>query len=232
MFYRSLAFTACILFSFNASATSISDFNFWSEVYPIEGQSCISEVRENCEVITASGLSGTFAVDLSALDAYGNGTIQFTDLLAFNATNGFSSWTLANVSQGEVVFEHGNIRDLSLRAAQDFSAGWDERADGGGETLILGPLHLYDGTVVAGSSSSPSMPGPYCPISQVYYYPTRACPEGEEAVAVFTLGLKAYYQAVHFQAVPVPAAVWLFSSALLGLVGFKRRCQQPFIVGG
>jgi hypothetical protein len=49
---------------------------------------------------------------------------------------------------------------------------------------------------------------------------------GTEDDAVFCGNLATWVATSNVSAVPVPAAVWLFGSGLIGLVGFARREKQ------
>jgi hypothetical protein len=196
-----------------AHAASISSFAFHSAT-----SDCISEITTHCTDIFANGLSGAFQVDLDMLDATGNGGIAWNDFLGFEGTNSVSSWNAGNLSAGGVQFENWMIVEFGIAAAPDFGTGWDWPTDGGGEILLM------DGFGVSAFNpaftNASSSPGLYCPATGEWN-PAGDCPGG--SVEVYTVGIEASYAAPVIQQVPVPAALWLFGSGILGLALAGRR---------
>jgi hypothetical protein len=157
-------------------------------------------------------------VDLSVLDTSGNGSISWNDFLNFDATNSVSSWSLTNLTDGGVIFNNWMVSDFGIKAFPDYSNGW-KFSDGGGESLTITGFGIL--ASVPAFSGASSMPGEYCPSTEGWYPNLEPCPGG--AVNVWTYGISADYTKPVISAIPVPAAVWLFGSGLVGLVGFARR---------
>ena len=209
----SVCATALYFFSIASHASMISAFSFHSDT-----TSCESEIQSNCIDIFEHGLSGTFQVDLEALNASGNGWISWKDFLGFDATNSVSSWTLGNLSDGSVAFSNWMVIDLVIDAFPDFNNGWNLETDGGGESLKIGGLGLYK--QFDPFSNASSTPGTYCP-SNGQFLPQDLCPV--EAAIVDTLGISAEYTEPVVKAVPAPSVIWLFGIGLIGLIGFSKR---------
>jgi hypothetical protein len=205
----------------SAHAASISVFSFQSTT-----TECFSEISTDCLDINANGLSGTFQIDLGMLDASGNGGIPWNDFINFDATNSVSSWGSANLRGGGILFNNWTVADLGIDAYPDFSNGWDRNVDGGGEALLIRGFGISSS--VPAESGSASLPGQYCPSTGVWTdsLPGYVCPGG--AVNVFTLGIQATYTAPVIQAVPIPAAIWLFGSGLLVLMRVRRGRAERF----
>ena len=182
----------------------------------------VSEISTNCTDIYTNGLSGAFMVDLSVLDTSGNGSISWNDFLNFDATNSVSSWNLASLRDGGVLFNNWMVVDFGIDAHPDYSDGWPDGDRGGGFLLISGfGVDAYSSPAHSGASS---LPGAYCPSTEEWYqwYPNiESCPGG--TVDVWTYGISADYTKPVISAIPVPAAVWLFGSGLVGLIGIARR---------
>ena len=167
----------------------------------------------------SNGLSGTFRVDLSVLDTSGNGSIPWNDFLNFDATNSVSSWNLANLRDGGVLFSNGTIIDFGIDAYPDYSNGWDWRSDGGGELLLINGFGVS--AAVPAITNASSGPGEYCPTTGEWYPNLEPCPGG--TVIVSTLGIQAEYSLPVIQAIPIPPSLYLLGSGLLGLIGIARR---------
>lgn len=199
----------------SAHAASISTFSFQSAT-----TGCFSEDSTDCLNIQANGLSGTFQIDLDVLDVAGNGSIPWNDFISFAATNSVSSWATTNLRDGGILFNNWMVTELGIDAYPDFSNGWDRNVDGGGESLLIRGFGVTSS--VPAISNSASFPGQYCPSTGIWIdsVPGSECPGG--AVNVFTLGMEATYAAPVIQAIPIPAALWLFGSGLLVLVRVSR----------
>lgn len=218
--FRLLSSVSAVVFSFvttsSHAAGLISTFSFDSMT-----TSCVSEISANCLDINTNGLSGTFQVDLGALDAYGKGSISWNNFINFDATNSVSSWSLANLRDGGLLFNNWMVTDFGIDAFPDYSNGWDRLADGGGELLLIRGFGVSASAPAFSNASS--LPGSYCPSTGAFVNPNTAggCPGG--TVLVNTLGIQARYAVPVIQAVPIPAALCLFGSGLLGLAGIAKR---------
>lgn len=206
--------TCFVVVSLYANAALASTFTFQSET-----TYCISEISTNCSDINTNGLSGALMVDLSVLDTSGNGSISWNDFLSFDATNSVSSWNLASLRDGGVLFNNWMVVDFGIDAVPDYSDGWPE-GDSGGESLLISGFGVDAYSSPANSGAS-SLPGAYCPSTGGWYPDFEPCPGG--TVNVWTYGISADYTKPVISAVPVPAAVWLFISGLVGLVGFVGK---------
>ena len=199
-------------FPFPSQAALITTFSLHAAT-----SSCISELGTNCTAINSHGLTGTFQVDLDALDASGSGSIAWDSFLDFAATNSISSWDLGNLKAGGISFTNGAVSDFGIDAFPDYSTGWDYTTDGGGELLLISGFGVTASAPAVTNASS--TPGQYCPSTGEWN--VANCPGG--SVTVSTLGIQATYTSPVIQAVPVPAALWLFIPGLAGLVSIARR---------
>jgi hypothetical protein len=216
MAFKILIGTVCTclaLITLNANAALVSAYTFQSDT-----TDCISEITQNCTDVYAHGLTGNFTLDLDALDGSGNGSITWDQFLNFSATNSVSNWGVTNLTDGGVTFTNWEIVDFGIKAFPDYSNAWDY-SDGGGENLIIAGFGIT--WPVPASSGAPSVSGigNYCNSTGEYF--PESCPE--DAVTVSTYGISPDYAELDIQAVPIPAAVWLFGSGLIGLIGLARR---------
>lgn len=195
-------------------AVMISSFSFQSAA-----TICFSEDSANCQDISTYGLSGTFQLDLSVLDASGAGSIPWNNFIDFNATNSVSNWSLSNLRDGGVLFSNGKIVDFGIDAYPDYSNGWSWTSDGGGELLLLSGFGVTAPGAAPAFTQASSGSFQFCPSTGEF--DPGICPGG--TVGVMTLGIQAEYTAPMIQAIPVPAALWLFGSGLLGLTAAARR---------
>ena len=104
------------------------------------------------------------------------------------------------------------VSGLSLQAGDDWV-----------NSLIV-PLALYDAGTEEGTIPVMSNPetSPHMPISLISYDEITGdyLPSGEEhIVGAFT------FELIHVSEVPLPAAMWLFVSGLLGLVSYRHKKQ-------
>lgn len=204
----------------SAQAASVSVFSFQSAT-----TECFSEISTDCLAINAHGLSGALQIDMGMLDASGNGSIAWNDFINFAATNSVSSWGSADLRGGGILFNNWMVADLGIDAHPDFSNGWNRDLDGGGEALLVRGFGVS--ASAPAESGSASFPGQYCPSTGVWTdsMPGYDCPGG--VVNVYTLGIQASYASPVLQAVPIPAAIWLFGSGLLLLMRFNRGRAEP-----
>ena len=99
-----------------------------------------------------------------------------------------------------------------------------------------GYLYYYGAGTTLGGGVTPASPGPFSNVQDAFYLSSTEFGPNPSNVARFNFGNGAqgfgskvitfYGWAVHsgdVSAVPVPAAVWLFGSGLLGLIGVARR---------
>ena len=187
MIFKSIIGVTCFCLaaaSLSAYSALVSSFTFQAET-----TYCISEISSDCTDIFTNGLSGDFSVDLSFLDASGNGNITWNNFLDFDATNSVSSWSLANITDGGVDFNNWMFTDFGIEALPDFSNGWVSPTDGGGEKLVITGFGVSNSAPA--SSWASSNPGEYCPSTDQYYPNLEPCPGG--TVYVETYGISADY---------------------------------------
>jgi hypothetical protein len=97
-----------------------------------------------------------------------------------------------------------------------------------------GHLYLYGAGTTLRSGVAPASPGPFTDVQPNFHWSGTEFAADPSTAFVFSVGIQLAGDknvpfvawAVHsgdVSAVPVPAAVWLFGSGLLGLIGIGRR---------
>jgi len=145
-----------------------------------------------------NAISQTGGVNLGAAQAAG--AIDNTWSFGGNTGNHFTAGTLAIVDDGAV----DGIASLD---------GTNWRVEWNGGDINMGS---------GGSGTMAVVCGNECAVGDTYVL--------DYSAVVPTGGFKNFFYTLHLEgtvsAVPVPAAVWLFGSGLLGLVGVARRKRQ------
>lgn len=231
MLKNTLPLAALIIFSSALQASTISSYQFSADSI-----SCGSEANFICPLIATPGLVGSFDVDLALLDASASGTIGWDNFMSFTATNGVDTWRTESLKDGGLVFENGAIVDFGVYTVPD----WFLIEVTAGEihpgvpkidpTTARGWLQLegagFESRNGDNRTSASSLGGLYyCPESGAYVgNPESVCLLG--AIKTSSLGYYDILGDVSISAVPIPAAAWLFGSALIGLFGVKRQKQS------
>jgi hypothetical protein len=186
------------------------------------------------------GGSGTFAIANSAVTA--NNLVMFSDLefLSFEANFSVSTGDSSTFTLGIDDFEEGDTRERGLlfdgsaaplrfdrpttidsnsRSMCDPSC---EPALGGRATVSLlddntfQVVYLDDGTVTTRSDAL-VLEEPFTPLAGGWTYGKGT------GVGGSGIGTGGYYQ---LSEIPIPAAIWLLGSGLLGLIGIARRKKR------
>lgn len=177
-----------------------------------------------------STTSGQFAVNWDLVvnpDPYITGALTITNLstsalnftvsLMLPVTPAFSSGLMGG-SIDATVFDHNNNGTATLRPqTNDSTPIYFGRIDGVNELLMFAQVVTCGGAGCSGNSGESQMP-PSIPVTNI---DTNI---GTQLKFNLSAGDRVTF-ATHFEVlpVPVPGAAWLMGSALLGLVGARRR---------
>jgi hypothetical protein len=158
-------------------------------------------------------ISWTANANINGLDTWGNQDAWVAGL----DINGVTGWRLPNMDV--------NGDNTAVKCSSDQAACKDNE---------YGHLYFYGAGTVFGSGITASSPGPFSNVlSNAWYWASNRSGVGAKDLFIFTSGTNGgdtagswAAWAVHdgnVSTVPVPAAVWLFGSGLLGLIGVARR---------
>jgi hypothetical protein len=160
-------------------------------------------------------ISWTANANINSLDTWDNQVAWAAGL----DIDGVTGWRLASMDV--------NGDDAIVSCTADQAACKDNE---------YGHLYNYGAGTVFGSGITSSSPGPFSNVQSGSYWSGTKVPLAGSAwnfhfntgstFASSRTGFNLFAWAVHsgnVSAVPVPAAVWLFGSGLLGLVGMARR---------
>jgi hypothetical protein len=124
------------------------------------------------------------------------------------------------VSLSQIVMDYGNSASTDIwvaggNTAPDFSGGF------------LGAFSGYSVINSSGTLTSPTITHTFSPLQNVTYIAIGVSPYtniGDLGPVKSTANRSDFFiQQLSLTEVPIPAALWLFGSGLLGLIGFSRR---------
>ena len=181
---------------------------------------------------------GLFFANASTLYVADEGSGAATDFGATPTTNagGLQKWSLVNgvwkldyTLKGSLIGSSYTVNGTGSLAGYSLSTTTDGLRNLAGRVNADGTVTLFAVTSTEGSAlgDSGADPNKLVAITDTLSATTAAQVSGEDFTTVQTAALGQVLRGVAVAPVPVPGAVWLLGSGLLGLVGVSRRRRVP-----
>lgn len=216
--------TGSQVFSFGSSDLETANSMVFSGTIEIDGVGAGSAWSVSTDQLGArASLTGSQAISTNDTE------------LTYNLTGDSSRGYVYNDGNGGIVFNGGNI-DITTAGTPygTIDASVDNvHFDGTGnwEGLLIGGIDMSGGTINGDGTITIAFSGLHTGPQPLGFGSGFAA--GKLSSGTFTLFDTSYMMRLEGELtltavseVPVPAAVWLFSSALLGLAGIKRRTMR------